>query len=84
MRTISKVLMTLALAGVMGTALIGPAMADMRGHDRDWHAHEVHARGWHHDHPNYEPGYVYAPPVVYAPPPEPSPGINFIIPLHIR
>lgn len=27
---------------------------------------------------------VYAPPVYAAPPPEPEPGINLIVPLHIR
>ncbi len=32
----------------------------------------------------YAPDVVYAPPVIVAPPPEPSSGINFIFPLHIR
>lgn len=31
----------------------------------------------------YEPRVVYAPPVVVAPP-QPSPGINFVFPIHIR
>ena len=52
--------------------LISPAQAD-------WHRHG-HYRGWHRGPP---PPYAYAPPVVYAPP-APAPGINLILPLHIR
>ncbi len=52
----------------------------------------VNTSGWHYysrpvyPYPSYSygPEVIYSPPVVVAPPPEPSPGINFIFPLHIR
>ena len=64
----------------------GRGYPDARRGERDWRNHEryVH-RYW--GYPGYrpEPGVIYAPPVVYAPPLlYQSPGINFIIPLHIR
>jgi len=78
----------LALATVfagIGTTTAQAAERD-RGHDRGHHE-RYRGRGHGYDH-----GYVYAspdayyapPPVeVYSPPP-PSPGINFVFPLHIR
>jgi hypothetical protein len=77
-----------AAAGITLSALMllsGPAHADPRGWDR--HAAYAH-HGWHHRGYGPGPGVVYAPPVVYEPPPQPvvesEPGINLIVPLHIR
>ena len=86
-RGLGRVVTGLGLAMVLVAAFASPAHADDRergrGPDREWRAHEVHARRWHQVHPVYEPGYVYAPPpVVYAP--QPSPGINLIIPMHFN
>jgi hypothetical protein len=65
---------------VMSMGFAAPAHADPRGHGRGG-GHWDH---YHHWHGGYAPGVVYAPaPVVYAPP-EPSPGINLVVPLHFH
>jgi hypothetical protein len=85
----TRLLLALALAGVLGSAAM-PARAD-----DDWRHQRIEReriereREWraHHRRPVYvapPPAYVYAPPpVVYAPPP-PAAGINLIFPLTIR
>ncbi len=52
-----------------------------RGRERYEHDHE-RRRVWRDGRWDYY--NVYSPPVVVYPPPEPSPGLNFIIPLNIR
>ncbi|MDR3425532.1 MAG: hypothetical protein P4M13_10760 [Alphaproteobacteria bacterium] len=92
-RLLHKIIRGLVLGSVIATAFaVSSYAADRRGRgweqhrpvavDRDWREHEGRAhRYWRRP----EPGVIYAPPVVYEPPPEyESPGINFIIPLHIR
>jgi hypothetical protein len=55
-----------------------------RGYDRDWRAHETHARGYWR-RPSHDPHVIYAPPMVYAPPPmEQSPGLNLVFPLNFH
>ena len=82
-RAARTLVLALGLGAVAATTAV-PAYADWRDdrarHDRDWRDHH-----WRDHHPVYVgPGYAYAPPpVVYAPPP-PPPGINLVIPLHIR
>ena len=84
----------LAVALVLGAA--APAAAD-DWHDRRWHEHDVRDRAWHDrdwriHHPYYAappvvvsppPAAVYAPPPVIAPAPI-APGINIVLPIHIR
>jgi hypothetical protein len=51
----------------------------------DWHGHRGPPPRHHHWHPDPRPREIYAPaPVVYAPPPPVSPGLNLILPIHIR
>ena len=72
----AKAVLALALAGILG-AIAAPARADDR---RRYH----HPPGWR-PHPVYvAPAPVYAPPAVVYTPPVVSPGINLVIPLHIR
>jgi|GEM_PF-4407900 hypothetical protein len=89
---LKEVLIAVALGILIITAVTALAHADDRHDrgrpvapaDRGWHEHEGRA---HHYWGHPEPGVIYAPPVVYAPPPPPeyeSPGINLILPLHIR
>ncbi len=94
-RTIGRILMALAVAGLF-TVAAGPASA----HD-EWR-HEGNGRHFgHYDHRwhgrrpvYYEPGYIVAPPpvVMYAPPPPvvylrrpmpvyQQPSVNFVFPL---
>jgi hypothetical protein len=83
-----KILSILALTMIGSFALMQPAKADNwhddhgRGRGPNWHArHEWEERRWHRPRVVYQPRVVYAPPpVVYAP--QPSPGINLILPLH--
>lgn len=77
---LAKAVLALALAGILG-AIAAPAQADDRGrHPPPRH----HPRGWR-PHPVYvAPAPVYAPPAVVYAPPVASPGINLVIPLHIR
>ena len=84
-----KALTVFVLAGFLGALTTTPAAAaDHRGpprggHHRGWDDHARHNADWYRGHPDYYPGYVAAPPVaVYAPPP--SPGINLVLPIHIR
>jgi hypothetical protein len=78
--TFGKLALALVLAGLVGGVLAPPAQAD------DRHRHERHDRHYHHrgGYVAPGPGYVYAPPPVVYPGPVVSPGINLIIPLHIR
>jgi hypothetical protein len=87
---ISKIVMTLAIASVMGGMAITPALGDNRqGHqDRGMHKGERQGDRERHEHrPVYQRPYysqpVYAPPPVYYAP-EPSPGISLFLPLNIR
>ena len=85
--TVSRTARTLVLAlglGAVAATTVVPAYADWRD-DRARHERDYRDHRWGDRHPVYVgPGYAYAPPpVVYAPPP-PPPGINLIIPLHIR
>jgi hypothetical protein len=91
--TISKIVMALAVASVMGGMAITPALGDnydRQGH-RDNGRHNGQWRGDRdrrdyrpeHQHPYYYSQPVYAPPPVYYAP-QPSPGISFFFPLDIR
>ena len=84
---ISKIVMALAVASVMGAMAVTPALArdndDRRGH-RDNGRH----RGERHEYrPVYRQPYysepVYAPPPVYYAPQQ-SPGISIFLPLDIH
>jgi hypothetical protein len=93
-RTAGRTLLSvITLAAFMVPVLTVAAKADDdhgrgRGHEwheRDeWREHEYYAHRWHRAHPVVVPGYVYAPPPVVYYPPEPEPGFNLIIPLHIH
>jgi hypothetical protein len=85
--TISKIVMALAVASVMGGMAITPALgANRQGYqDKGWHKGQSQGdrnrRGYR---PVYErPQPVYAPPPVYYTP-QPSPGISFFFPLDFR
>ena len=87
-RAVRVTVATLALAAAFSS--IGAAAVyandDHRGGDRRDHGDNRH---WHHGRPDgyvYEtPGAYYGPPpVTYYQPPPPSPGIDFVFPLHIR
>ncbi len=90
-----KTLLSATLAAAFVLTAAAPAFAeDWRA--REWHEHERRDRAWHdHEwrehHPYYRappvvvapgPAY-YAQPPVYAPAPI-APGINIVVPLHIR
>jgi hypothetical protein len=89
--TISKIVMALAVASVMGGMAITPALGDNRqGHqDKGWHKGELKGdRDRREYRPQYQHAYRYSQPV-YAPPPvyyapQPSPGISFFFPLDIH
>ena len=93
--TISKIVMALAVASVMGGMAITPALGDNRkGHqDQGLHKGQLkNARARSVYQPVYRPVYqepyrysepVYAPPPVYYEP-QPSPGISLFFPLDIR
>ena len=83
---------TIVAALALATAIGGMSSVIARA-DSDDRRHED--RGHHVRHRHIEPvyrGYVYErprayyapPPVDYYQPPQPSPGINFVFPLHIR
>jgi len=92
--TISKIVMALVCASVMGATAMMPAHAkDNDGRkgrqDKGWHKGE---RQGDRDRGEYRPEYqrpyyysqpVYAPPPVYYAP-QPSPGISLFLPLNIR
>ena len=88
--TISKIVMTLAIASVMGGMAITPALGDNRQGHQDRGMHKGERQG---DRERLSTGLcisalnysqpVYAPPPVYYAP-EPSPGISLFLPLNIR
>jgi hypothetical protein len=76
--TISKIVMALTLASVMGGISVPPALA--KGNDRrNERSHERDRREY--QHPYSQPVYV-PPPVYYAP--QQSPGISLFFPLDFR
>jgi hypothetical protein len=88
--TISKIVMALAVASVMGGMAITPALgASNDRHDKGWHKGEQ--RQSDRDRREYRPQYqqpyysrpVYVPPPVYYAPQQ-SPGISFFFPLDFR
>ena len=87
--TISRIVMALAVASVMGGMAITPALArnnDDRQVHRDNGRHNGQWRGNHNRRGYQQPYYsqpVYAPPPVYYAPQQ-SPGISFFIPLDIH
>jgi Ni/Co efflux regulator RcnB len=93
--TISKIVMALAVASVMGGTSITPAIADNdhrannhRQVHRDNGRHNDERRGDRDDRRGYQQPYYYSQPV-YAPPPvyydpRPSAGINLVFPLNFR
>ena len=91
---ISRIMTALAVALVIGSAAMTPALADNDHHDKGWHKGERKGE-WHGDrdrhdyyyrpqyqHPYYSPPVYVPPPVYYAP--QQSPGISFFFPLDIR
>ena len=88
--TISKIVMALGVASVMGGMAITPALADNdhRQVRRDNGRHNGEWRGDRNDRRGYQQSYYYSQPV-YAPPPvyydpQPSPGISLFFPLDLR
>jgi hypothetical protein len=97
--TISKIVMALAVASVMGGMAITPALGkdndNRKGHrdnDRQVHRdngrHNGEWRGERNVRRGYQQPYYYSQPV-YAPPPvyydpQPSAGINLVFPLNFR
>ena len=93
--TISKIVMALGVASVMGGMAITPALADNdhRGNNhrqvhRDNGRHNGEWRGDRNDRRGYQQSYYYSQPV-YAPPPvyydpQPSAGISLVFPLNFR
>jgi hypothetical protein len=79
--TISKIMMALTLASVMGGISVTPALA--RDNDRrdERGRREQHRPVYRHPYNYSRP--VYAPPPVYYAPQQ-SPGISFFLPLDIR
>ena len=78
--TISKVVMALTLASVMGGISVTPALA--RDNDRrDERGRREHRPVYRHPY-NYSQRVYVPPPVYYAP--QQSPGISFFFPLDIR
>jgi hypothetical protein len=94
--TISKIVMALAVASVMGGMAITPALGDNRKGHQDQGLHKGQNKG-DRERPEYRPVYrpvyqepyryysepVYAPPPVYYEP-QVSPGISLFFPLDIR
>jgi hypothetical protein len=93
--TISKIVMALAVASVMGGMAITPALGDNRKGHQDQGLHKGQFKG-DRDRRVYQPVYrpvyqdpyrysqpVYAPPPVYYDP-QPSAGISLFFPLDIR
>ncbi len=96
--TLSKIVIALAVASVMGGVSMTPALGKdndgRQGHrDNRWHNDNRHDdRYWREHQRVYRPVYphpynysqpVYAPPPVYYPP-QPSPGFSLFFPLDIR
>ena len=85
--TISKIVMALAVASVMGGTAITPALGANRQGHQDKGSHKGQSQG-DRNRREYRPVYerpqpVYAPPPVYYTP-QPSPGISFFFPLDFR
>ena len=84
---ISKTVMALAVASVMGAMAVIPALArddDRRGHrDNGRHHGERHEYRPVYRQPYYYSEPVYAPPPVYYAPQQ-SPGISIFLPLDIH
>lgn len=80
--SLAKAAVALALAGLLGV-IAAPAQADDRGRRGPPPRHH-HPRGWRPHPVVVAPAPVYAPPAVVYAPPVASPGINLVIPLHIR
>ena len=93
--TISKIVMALAVASVIGGMAITPAFAADNHRDnnhrqvhRDNGRHNGEWRGDRNDRRGYQQSYYYSQPV-YAPPPvyydpQPSAGISLVFPLNFR
>ena len=93
--TISKIVMALAVASVMGAMAMTPALGDNRKGHQDQGLHKGQSKGdrdRRESRPVYRPVYehpydysqpVYAPPPVYYEPQQ-SPGISLFFPLDIR
>jgi hypothetical protein len=88
--TISKIVIALILASVMGGISVTPALArdneNRQGRqDKGWHKGQSQGdRNRREYRPVYQhPQPVYAPPPVYYTP-QPSPGISFFFPLDFR
>jgi len=96
--TISKIVMALAVASVMGGIAMTPAHGkgnDNRQGHQDQGLHKGQSKGDRdrreyrpvyrpvYEHPYYYSQPVYAPPPVYYEP-QPSPGISFFFPLDLR
>jgi hypothetical protein len=92
--TISKIVIAVALASVMGGIAVTPTHAkgndDRKGYQGKG-GQKGEQRGYRdrreyrpqYQHPNYYSQPVYAPPPVYYAP-QPSPGISLFLPLNIR
>src|SRR5450756_409168 len=92
--TISKIVMALAVASVMGGMAITPALGDNRKGHQDQGLHKGQFKGDRdrvyqpvyrpvYEHPYYYSQPVYAPPPVYYAPQQ-SPGISLFFPLDLR
>ena len=84
--TVSKIVMALVLASMIGGISAAPAFGKDNGRHggHNGHGHYGHSRHVYQSPPRY---YYSAP--VYAPPPvayvpAPSPGISLVFPIHIR
>jgi hypothetical protein len=94
--TISKIVMALAVASVMGAMAVTPALGDNRKGHQDQGLHKGQFKGDRDRReyrpvyqPVYQPSYNYYSQPVYAPPPvyyEPqaSPGISLFFPLNFN
>jgi hypothetical protein len=87
---ISKIMISLVFASMVGAITTGPALARDDGR-RDEHQDQGRHRGESHfdrDRHEYQRPYYYAQPVYVPPPvyyaPQPSPGISLFFPLDIR
>ena len=54
------------------------------GHRDEWREHERYAYSARHHRGYYQPHYVYAPPAVIYDEPEPSVGLNLIVPFNFH
>jgi hypothetical protein len=84
--TISKIVMALVFALMIGGISMTPAFGDDHGRGGGHRGHERHEHGGRgYQSGGYYPAPVYAPPpVVYVPDPYQSPGISLVVPIRIR